>query len=118
MRREWNSRNGLVVLFVLGALVVLLPAAGAQNFGLKNVQWKVLDGQSAPISGAIVYLENTRNNSIKTFISTANGSFRFADLAADTDYTLWAAYHGKKSAQKTISSFDTKKQVDVDLKIK
>jgi hypothetical protein len=103
---------------VLAATAVLLPAAGAQSFGLKNVQGKVLDGQDAPINGAIVYLENKRNNNIKTFISTDNGSYRFADLAADTDYSVWAAFHGKKSAQKTVSSFDTRKQVNIDLKIK
>ena len=102
----------------LAALVTLLPAAGAQAFGLKNVQGKVLNGDSAPINGAIVYLENKRNDDIKTFISTADGSYRFADLAADTDYSLWAAYHGKKSGQKTISSFDSRKQINVDLKIK
>lgn len=102
----------------LALLIVLLPMAGAQSFGLKNVQGKVLDAKDAPINGAIVYLQNKRTDNIKTFISTANGSYRFADLAADTDYSLWAAYHGKKSSQKTISSFDTRKQVNIDLKIK
>lgn len=106
------------VLCAVLAALLLLPAAGAQNFGLKNVQGKVLDAQNAPINGAIVYLENTRNNNIKTFVSSNGGSFRFANLAADTDYTLWAAFHGKKSNQKTISSFDSRKLVDVDLKIK
>ncbi|MFZ0631319.1 MAG: carboxypeptidase-like regulatory domain-containing protein [Acidobacteriaceae bacterium] len=97
---------------------MLLPAAGAQGFGLKNVQGKVLNAKDAPINGAIVYLENKRNNDIKTFISTADGTYRFADISADTDYSLWAAYHGKKSSQKTISSFDSRKQVDIDLKVK
>lgn len=103
---------------LLAGLCLLLPVASAQNFGLKNVQGKVLNDRDAPINGAIVYLENKRNNNIKTFISTADGSYRFADLAADTDYSLWAADHGKKSSQKTVSSFDTRKQVTIDLKIK
>lgn len=102
----------------LATLIALLPVAGAQTFGLKNVQGKVLNGDNAPINGAIVYLQNKRNDDIKTFISTADGSFRFADLSADTDYSLWAAYHGKKSGQKAISSFDSRKQVNIDLKIK
>ncbi|HEY1808338.1 MAG TPA: carboxypeptidase-like regulatory domain-containing protein [Acidobacteriaceae bacterium] len=124
MRRSGGgSRRGAGARMVwcaaaLAVLTALLPAADAQNFGLKNVQGKVLDGKDAPINGAIVYLENKRNSDIKTFISTSTGSYRFADLAADTDYSLWAAYHGKKSGQKTISSFDTRKQIDVDLKIK
>jgi hypothetical protein len=102
----------------LAALTVWLPTASGQAFGLKNVQGKVYDAKDAVIDGAIVYLENKRNNNIKTFISTADGSYRFADLAGDTDYSLWAGYHGKKSSQKTVSSFDTRKQINIDLKIK
>lgn len=105
-----------------GALLMLLAAAlpgrAQDNFGLKNLQGKVLNGENGPISGAIVYLKNSRNNDIKSFISTSDGSYRFADLAADTDYTVWAAYHGKKSPTKDVSSFDTRKQVYMDLKIK
>jgi Carboxypeptidase regulatory-like domain len=123
MRSAWVSRRGpgarmVLCAAALAGLIVLLPAASAQTFGLKNVQGKVLDGKNAPINGAIVYLENKRNDDIKTFISTSNGTYRFADLSADTDYALWAAYHGRKSSQKTLSSFDTRKQIDIDLKIK
>ena len=103
---------------VLMVLAALLPAGRAQSFGLKNVQGKVLDGANAPINGAIVYLDNKRNGNIKTFISTSDGSYRFADLSADTDYSLWAAFHGRKSSQKTVSSFDSRKQINIDLHIK
>jgi len=116
-RRQPGARR-IVCAAALGAFLSLLPAAGAQTFGLKNVQGKVLNGDNAPINGAIVYLENKRNDDIKTFISTRDGSYRFADISADTDYSLWAAFHGKKSGQKTISSFDSRKQVNIDLKIK
>lgn len=116
--RKGPGARRMACAAALAALAALLPAAGAQTFGLKNVQGKILNGKDAPINGAIVYLENKRDDDIKTFISTANGSYRFADLAADTDYSLWAAYHGKRSSQKTISSFDTRKQVYIDLKIK
>jgi hypothetical protein len=101
------------------ALMAAMPLTGrAQDFGLKNLQGKVFDAKDAPISGAIVYLQNTRNNDVKTFISGNDGSYRFADLSADTDYTVWAAFKGKKSPTKTVSSFDTRKQVFIDLKIK
>jgi hypothetical protein len=104
---------------LVALLAVLLPVARAQDeFGIKNLQGKVLSGKDAPISGAIVYLQNSRNNDVKSFISTSNGSYRFADLSADTDYTVWAAYHGKKSSTREVSSFDTRKQVYIDLHIK
>jgi len=108
---------GMALLAAL-LLMVALPAGRAQDFGLKNLQGKVFDAENAPINGAIVYLQNSRNNDVKTFISEKDGTYRFAALSADTDYSLWAAYHGKKSSTKTVSSFDTRKQVYIDLKIK
>ena len=119
---RWPQR--LARIAALGALLMLTAAAlplshaDDQDFGLKNLQGKVFDAKDTPISGAIVYLQNSRNNDVKTFISGDDGSYRFAALSADTDYSVWAAYKGKKSPTKSVSSFDTRKQVYVDLHIK
>ncbi len=102
----------------LTLMVALMPLAGAQDYGLKNLQGKVFDAKDATIQGAIVYLQNSRNNDVKTFISGSDGSYRFAALSADTDYTIWAAYKGKKSPTKEVSSFDSRKQVYLDLHFK
>ena len=110
----------LAFAFLFTLLPALAPSAGAQDqdFGQKNLQGKVLDAKDSPISGAIVYLQNSRNNDIKTFITEKDGVYRFAALSADTDYTVWAAWQGKKSPSKSVSSFDTRKQVYIDLHIK
>ncbi len=119
---RWQLR--LTRLAAFGAMLMLMAAAlplshaDDQDFGLKNLQGKVFDAKDAPISGAIVYLQNSRNSDIKTFISGDDGSYRFAALSADTDYSVWAAFKGKKSPTKSISSFDTRKQVFIDLHIK
>jgi len=114
--RRWWVAAGCAAL--LGVAAALPPMGQGQDFGLRNLQGKVLDGKEAPINGAIVYLENSRNNDIKTFISGDDGSYRFAALSDDTDYTLWAAYKGRKSPTKIVSSFDTRKLVIMDLHIK
>lgn len=117
-----HARCTRAVWLVCAALAVITLAGApvrAQDFGVKQLNGKVLLGaQNAPISGAIVYLENSRNNDIKSYITENDGGYHFANLSADTDYTLWAAYKGKKSATKTVSSFDTRKQVFIDLHIK
>ncbi|HVT97333.1 MAG TPA: carboxypeptidase-like regulatory domain-containing protein [Acidobacteriaceae bacterium] len=121
VRFSLPARRRAILAGCLMALTLLaaLPATGrAQNFGLKNLQGKVYDANNAPISGAIVYLKNSRNNDVKTFLSEKDGNYRFAGLSADTDYSVWAAYHAKKSDSKTVSSFDSRKQVYIDLKIK
>ena len=112
---RWRAAAGLLTLLLMS----LIPCAvRAQDFGLRNLQGKVFDGKDAPIKAAIVYLQNSRNNDVKTFISGDDGSYRFAALSSDTDYTVWAAYQGKKSPSKPVSSFDTRKIIYVDLKIK
>lgn len=113
-----RMRYAGLLLAAIVLLAGLTPAAGAQNFGIKNLQGKVFGADNAAISGAIVYLENSRNNDVKTFISGKDGAYQFAGLSADTDYTVWAAYRGKKSGSKTVSSFDSRKQVYIDLHIK
>jgi hypothetical protein len=114
--RRWRVVIGCTALL---AIIAALPGAGlAEDFGLRNLQGKVFDGKDAPIKGAIVYLQNSRTSDVKTFISGDDGSYRFAALSSDTDYTVWAAFQGRKSQSKTISSFDTRKLVYVDLKIK
>jgi Carboxypeptidase regulatory-like domain len=114
--RRWKIAAALVMALILWS--ALPGALHAQNFGQKNLQGKVFDGADQPITGAIVYLKNSRNNDVKTYLSEKDGSYRFAGLSADTDYTVWAAYHGKKGDNKTVSSFDSRKLVYLDLKVK
>lgn len=106
---------GFALLFVLAAMA---PGSRAQDFGVKDLNGKILSAQDAPLNGAVVYLENTRNNDIKSFITEADGAYHFANLSADTDYSVWAAFHGKKSPTKTVSAFDSRKKVFLDLHIK
>lgn len=118
-RRVRRISFALLPGFLLLALAMAAaPLAPAQDFGQKQLQGKVLGGGDAPLSGAIVYLQNSRNNDIKSYITEKDGAYHFAGISADTDYTVWAAFKGKKSPTKTISSFDSRKKVYLDLHIK
>ncbi len=83
----------------------------------KVVEGKVVGSSDQPQPGAIVYLKNGKTSDIKSFISTADGSYRFGQLSPDIDYELWAEYRGKKSPTKTVSSFDSKKVLIYALKV-
>jgi hypothetical protein len=92
--------------------------AVAQNFGQRTLSGKVLDDTETPVGGATVFLKNVKTRDIKSFTSIADGSFRFAQVGMVDDYEVWAEHGKKKSAVKTISSFDSRKQLEFDLKLK
>jgi Carboxypeptidase regulatory-like domain len=81
------------------------------------VQGKVVDAGNAPIKGAVVYLKDERSLGVKSFFSDDQGGYRFGQLSPNTDYEIWAENNGKKSAVKTISSFDSKSLFTIILKI-
>jgi len=73
---------------------------------------------SKPLQKAIVYLKNTKTLAIKTYISEADGAFRFSGLAPNIDYEVYAEHEGGRSDAKTLSGFDSRREVNVTLKIK
>ncbi len=94
------------------------PVAEAQNFGQRIIQGKVVSDSDSPVGGATVFLKNLKSRDIKSFTSIPDGSFRFAQVGMVDDYEVWAEQGKKKSAVRTISSFDSRKLVEFDLKLK
>ncbi|HET7890683.1 MAG TPA: carboxypeptidase-like regulatory domain-containing protein, partial [Candidatus Sulfotelmatobacter sp.] len=78
---------------------------------------KVLDPQDNPLPEAIVYLTNTRTRAIKTYIVGTDGTYRFPALSTATDYEVYAQYKTFKSDTKSVSQFDDRSQVYLDLKV-
>ena len=107
------STNGLVPnAFAANAFV--LDKKDKQQGRL--LSGKVLDGQDNPVVGAIVYLNNTRTHAVKTYIVGQDGSYRFPGLST-VDYEVYAQYQDHKSDTKSVSQFDDRSQVYIDLKV-
>lgn len=81
------------------------------------VSGKVMNKDNQPVHNAVVYLKDDHTLSVKSFISDDNGGYRFGQLSQATDYELWAEADGKKSGVKTISSFENKNAITLNLKI-
>ncbi len=101
-----------------GTLLSTLAVSSAEaQTAAKTIEGKVLDSGSTPLPGSIVYLQDQKTSVVKTFIATGDGSYRFGQLPADTDYKIWAENAGVKSKIRLISSFDTKLKLDLDLHV-
>ena len=96
----------------------LAAAAWAQNTGQRTVSGTVLSDGSDPVVGAVVFLKNQKTKAIRSYTSTADGHFHFAQIDMSDDFDLWAEKDGHKSAVKTVSSWDARKEFVSDLKIK
>ena len=107
---------------VIGTLLLVMSVATYASPDKKDKQQgrllygKVLDQQDNPVPNAIVYLTNTRTHAIKTYIIGQDGTYRFPGLSM-VDYEVYAQHNGRKSDTKSVSQFDDRSQVYIDLKI-
>lgn len=108
-----------LVLICLG--VFLEPAVVAQNSKkdaqLRTVHGTVLDSAENNAPGAVVFLRNTRNNDVRSYIANDGGEYRFAGLDPNADYDIHAEKDGAKSPSHTVSSFDSRKDIVLNLKL-
>jgi hypothetical protein len=111
-------------LLALGAIpsgsrsALSAPAAWSQNIGDRTVSGAILSESAQPVVGATVFLKNQKTKAIRSYISTAGGHFRFSQVDMSVDFDLWAEKDGRKSATKTVSSWDDRKEFVSDLKLK
>jgi hypothetical protein len=107
------------------AVTVLMPllafAVAAQNpkhdAQLKTVRGVVVDKSENPVSASVVFLKNVRTNQVKSYIADNQGNFRFSGLDPNSDYELHAEKDGAKSQTRSVSSFDTRMDIVLNLKL-
>jgi hypothetical protein len=122
-RASWLAAIACALL-ALGAFpatstcVLSAGAAWGQNLGDRTVSGAILDVSSQPVVGATVFLKNEKTKAIRSYISTAGGHYRFSQVDMSVDFDLWAEKDSKKSAIRTVSSWDDRKEFVLDLKIK
>lgn len=113
----WLSAAGLSPVPLSSGLIAP-PAAQAQNIGQRVVEGKVIDDSSAAVDGATIFLRNLKTKSIRSYTSSDGGRFRFTQVNKAEDYDLWAEKDGKKSATKSVSSWDSRADFECELRLK
>jgi len=114
--------NSRLRLFCVGlALILFASLAVAQDAKheaqLRTVHGVVTDKSEAPLASAVVFLKNTRSNVVRSYISDEAGNYRFSGLDLNADYEIHAEKDGATSSNRSVSSFDSKKDLVLNLKI-
>lgn len=107
--------SGLIVLAFLMAGIAASAQKGEPK--LRTVHGAVINREETPIPSAIVYLRNARTQNVLTHIADEAGKYRFSGLDPNVDYEIHAEFGDLTSNKRTISSFDSRKELDFTLKV-
>jgi hypothetical protein len=121
-----NVKRLARLLFAFAALAMAaVPLSYGQGFqvaGGKKDELRTLNGNvrnkaEQVLPGAVVYLKNTKTLTVKSAYTDDKGEFHFHALAPNVDYEVYAEFQGTRSQTKTLSSFDSRATVNMDLRI-
>jgi len=115
MKRIW--------MFAALALLLSVATASAQkknkgeDLNTRSVQGSVTSADDSAVNGGVVQLKNLKTLQIRSFITKEDGNYYFHGLSPDVDYELKADYQGASSPTKMLSSFDSRKEAIINLKL-
>jgi Carboxypeptidase regulatory-like domain len=104
----------LILFFVAHSL----GAQGSKHESqLKTVRGVVLDKSDNPVNAGVVFLKNVRTNQVRSNITNDRGDYRFSGIDPNAEYELYAEKDGAKSQTRNISSFDSRMDIVLNLKL-
>jgi Carboxypeptidase regulatory-like domain len=108
-------------LLLCMALMMMAGLAIAQDSKketqLRTVTGVVTDKEENPLPGSVIFLKNVRTNAVSSRFADKDGNYRFSGLDPNADYEVHAELDGAKSAVKTMSALDSRKEMNLNLKI-
>jgi protocatechuate 3,4-dioxygenase beta subunit len=111
------GRAGAIATLLLFAGFASMAAARNQKQQTRTVHGTVVDSSESPVPSAIVYLKNLRTLAVLTYIADAKGQYRFSGLDPNIDYQIHAEQGQLTSSDHTISSFDSRPDIVLFLKV-
>jgi hypothetical protein len=114
-----SRRGGVRLGLALALFTSLAFAVQAQNPAaeLRIVHGQVLDKSDNPVPSSIVYLLNAKTQAVRTYIADSAGQYRFSGLDPNVDYEVHAEHSGLTSSVRTVSSFDSRRDIELNLKL-
>ncbi|MCC6537245.1 MAG: carboxypeptidase regulatory-like domain-containing protein [Bryobacterales bacterium] len=69
------------------------------------------------VEGAVVQLKDTKSLKVRSYITKADGVYKFFGLSINADYEIRAEMKDLASEKRTLSVFDSRKQAVINLKL-
>jgi hypothetical protein len=118
------NRTFLAVLGTAVALGLALSASAWKNQDsnksegeLRTVHGMVVDKDENPVPSSIVYLKNLRSQAVTTHIADDSANYKFSGLDPNVDYEIHAEHNDLASSTRTVSSFDSRRDIELVLKL-
>ena len=108
--------SALVILFALAGVAGAADQAKGDS-ELRTIHGTVVDKNEDPAPSSVVYLLNVKSQAVRTYIADDKGMYRFSGLDPNVDYEIHAEREGVMSSTHTISSFDSRRDIEVILKL-
>src|ERR1700735_5223228 len=84
---------------------------------LRTVHGLVENKDEDPVPASVVYLLNVKTQAVRTSFADDKGLYRFSGLDPNVDYEIHAEHEELTSSTRTISSFDSRRDIEVNLKV-
>ena len=107
----------LIAAILALASITALAQDAKREAQLRTVHGIVQDKSENLVSESVVFLKNARTNVVRSSYTDNTGKYRFSGLDPNADYEIHAEKEGFQSATHTVTSFDSRKDITLNLKI-
>lgn len=108
-------------IWVIGILLLCACQTAAQGSKkettLRSVNGIVTDKSDKAVANAVVFLKNVRTNVVLSHFTDEQGSYRFSGLDPNADYEIHAEAGEEKSATRTVTSLESRKEITLNLRL-
>jgi len=109
----------VILIFIVNGMAVAQDSKKDKDkeAQLRSVRGLVTDKQEKPIHNGVVFLKNSRTNTVISHFTNDEGTYRFTGLDPNVDYEVYAEFNGERSASRTVSPLDSRKEITLNLKV-
>jgi hypothetical protein len=90
---------------------------GPRASASRAIEGTVLSSNGTAVPGAIVQIKDSKTLQVRSYIAQQDGKYQFWGLSNDVSYELRAMAGGLTSKSKTVSVFNSRSKVTLNLKL-